>query len=263
MRRCLPLGLGLVFFALVSAGPSAQITTEQFNAGAGGWQGSMFGNGAWTFTGGSARITFTNEVIPWPYVGTLSNLPTASGGSFTGNFDAAGIEIIGFRFFSASTNPSSVRLELGGPTSSYQKTFFPNVTGVWQTLVVSLQSVALGGWSNLQGNVGAFVSVRQNVKYVAIKVDRAAVVDLTHHGIDDIFLDRLPVVRSLTPFTGAIFALQGDYLRTNETYRIEATTNLTSEWSSVASMVATSRLQHFSIPVDGSASQTFFRFRGP
>ena len=263
MKSFLPLSMGLVFLASVSTGSSAQITTEQFNAGAGGWQGSSSFGGTWTFTGGAARVTFPDTgFIAIPDVGTLSNLPSASGGSFTGNFEAAGIELIGFRFFSATETPSSVRLVLGGPTSVYQTVFYPTVTGVWQTLAASLQSVQMGGWTNLNGPETDFEQVRQNVKYVAIRVDRAGAT-ARMHGVDEIFLDRLPVAGSLTPSTGTIFALQGEYLRTNETYRIEAATNLAGSWSPVASMVATSRLQLFSIPVDGSASQTFFRFRGP
>lgn len=88
----------------------------------------------------------------------MSNLTTASGGAITGNYDAAGIELIGFRFFSATELPSSVHLELGGTTTSFQTIFYPSVTGVWQTFAASLQSVELGGWTNLLGPVKLFVS---------------------------------------------------------------------------------------------------------
>lgn len=242
---------------------AAQYTTEQFTAGANGWQGSGDpGYGSWVFTGGAARVNFVDTGFPFPIVGRLSNAPTASGGSFTGNYDAAGIELIGFRFLSNTDMPASVSLELGGPTSVYQRIYYPSQTGVWHTFAASLRSVELGGWTNLQGPVTDFDQVRQNVKYVIIRVERAGTT-ARQYLIDDIFLDRLPVVGPLTPSTGAFFSLQGDYLRTNETYRIEAATNLTSAWSPVASMVATSRLQQFSIPSDDSPSQTFFRLRGP
>ena len=121
MKSFLPLSMGLVFLASVSTGSSAQITTEQFNAGAGGWQGSSSFGGTWTFTGGAARVTCPDTgYIAIPEVGRRSNLPTASGGAFTGNFEAAGIELIGFSFFADTETPNSGRLVLGGPSSIYQ-----------------------------------------------------------------------------------------------------------------------------------------------
>lgn len=261
MKSFLPLSMGLVFFASVSTGSSAQITTEQFNAGAGGWQGSSSFGGTWTFTGGAARVTFPDTgFVAIPDVGTLSNLPSASGGSFTGNFEAAGIELIGFRFFSATETPSSVRLVLGGPTSVYQTVFYPSGTGVWQTLAASLQSVQMGGWTNLNGPETDFEQVRQNVKYVAIRVDRAGAT-ARMHGIDDVFLDRLPAAGSLAVSTGGLLSLRADYLRSNTAYQVEAAPEVTGTWSLAQTLVATNSSQ--SINVTNTAPQAFFRLRGP
>lgn len=253
--------MGMVLCGAVQPAFSAQITTEQFNAGAGGWQGSSLGTGAWTFTGGAARVNFADTgFIALPDVGTLSNLPTASGGSFTGNYDAAGIELIGFRFFSATELPSSVRLELGGATSVYQKIFYPSVTGVWQTLAASLQSVELGGWTNVFGPTTDFAAVRQNVKYVTIKVDRAGATN-RQHGIDDIFLDRLPAAGAVTASTGAYFSLRWDYLRTGQAYRVESSSEVTGTWVLAQTLTATNRNQ--GVEVTNSAPRTFFRLLGP
>jgi hypothetical protein len=238
----------LLCLTLVLRASAAQYTTEQFTAGANGWQGSStLGTGSWTFTGGAARINFADTgFIAIPDVGTLSNLTTASGGAITGNYDAAGIELIGFRFFSATELPSSVRLELGGTTTSFQTIFYPSVTGVWQTFAASLQSVELGGWTNLLGPVGSFAQVRQNVRYVAIRVDRAGA-SARQHGIDDIFLDRLPAAGGLTVSTGGFFSLRADYLRSNTSYQLQAAPEVTGSWTLAETLLATNSTHFFSV----------------
>lgn len=45
-----------------------------------------------------ARVVFDPAPM-FPDIGTLSNAAGATSGSITGNFDAAGIDVIGFPFF--------------------------------------------------------------------------------------------------------------------------------------------------------------------
>ena len=254
--------MGLVFFTAVLTAPSAQITTEQFNAGAGGWQGSVAaGAGSWTFTGGAARVNFANTGFPVPFAGTLSNTPSASGGSFTGDFEAAGIELIGFNFFTATSLPSSVMLSIGGATSVYQRLFYPAQTGVWQTFAASLQSAESGGWINPQGPPADFEGVLQNVKYVTIQVDRDANEVARQYVIDDIFLDRLPAAGGLGVATGGLLSLRADYLRSNTTYQVQASPEVTGTWVLAQTLVATNRSQ--SIEVTHAADKLFWRLLMP
>lgn len=262
MKRILPLVMELVFLASVMPAPSAQITTEQFSAGANGWQGSSaYGTGSWVFTGGAARVNFSDTgFISLPDVATLSNLTTGSGGSFTGNYDTAGVELIGFSFLSNTSMPASVGIVLGGPTTVYQRIYYPTQTGVWHTFAASLKSVELGGWTNLQGPITDFDQVRQNVKYVNIRVERAGAT-ARQYLIDNIFIDRLPAAGSLAASTGGLVSLRADYLRTNLSYQIQSSPEVTGTWSLAQTMVATNRSQ--SIEVTNSASRLFWRLVMP
>lgn len=253
--------MGMVLGGVVQPTYSAQITTEQFNVGAGGWQGSGDpGYGSWTLTGSVARLNFNDTGLPFPIVGSLSNTPTASGGSFTGNYDVAGVEMIGFSFLSNTDMPSSVTILLGGPTTVYQRIYYPTQTGVWHTFAASLKSVELGGWTNLQGPSTDFDQVRQNVKYVTIRVERAGTT-ARQYLIDDIFLDRLPAAGALTTSTGAFFSLHCDYLRTGVEYRVESSLDVTGTWVLAQTLIATNRNQ--GVDVTNSALRAFFRIFGP
>ena len=99
--------------------PAAQPTNESFTAGASGWAGTTgstpFGEtGVWSFTGGAARVLFFNPGFPVPDSATLSNTPTASGGAFTGNYDQAGINLIGFSVLAPQIVPDGFVILEGG-----------------------------------------------------------------------------------------------------------------------------------------------------
>lgn len=244
----------------LSAG--AQYTTETFSAGASGWQGTTeFATGSWTYTGGVVRLTFNDtSFVVIPDVGSLSNQVTASGGAFTGNYVGAGIDLIGFRFLSNTDMPSSVRLHLVGPTSEYRRIFYPNQTGVWVTLAASLAGAAEGGWVRVGGAGQDFDQVRQQVRYVAIKVDRAGTT-LRHYFIDDIFLDRLPATQQLALSTNGLLQAQVNYLRTGSYYQVEAAPEVTGTWNLVQAWTATNRLQ--ALELTNGAFRRFWRVNLP
>lgn len=228
LRALLPW---LLASAPVSA---ASYTTETFSAGAGGWQGSSeLGTGSWTYTGGVAKLTFSDTgFVAIPDVGSLSNNGTASGGAFTGNYVAAGIEVMGFRFLSNTDMPSSVRLHLVGPTSEYRRIFYPSQTGVWVTLAASLASAEAGGWDRIGGPNTDFLNVLQDVRRVSIKVDRAGST-VRQYFMDEIFLGRRPAASAMAMGTQGLVAVQVDSLQSNVTYRVEAAPDVTGTWSSV------------------------------
>jgi hypothetical protein len=240
---------------------SAQPVVVGFDSSAENWVGSsQIGTGSWNFTGGVARLSFSDTFPIFFDSGTLSNLPSASSGSFTGNYDAAGIRAIGFSFLATTAKPSGVVLEIGGVTSVYQRQFSVATTGVWHHFSASLASVQEGGWTNLAGPVGDFASVRQNVRYVTIKIARDASAGPRQYLIDNIFLGREPVAGDVLQ-PGGSFRLLGEDLQSNLTYYVESSPEVTGTWSVAQSFVATNQTQ--SINLTNDAHRQFWRMRFP
>lgn len=227
---------------LAHAAGSAEIHKEPFAAGANGWEGSVqLGAGAWTFTGDVARLTFSDTTpAPIPDIGILSNLPWASSGSFTGNYDQIGIELIGFRFMAPTDLPSGITLRWGGSTSVYHRQFIVTQTGTWQTLAASLANAEAGGWSVVEGSLSDFQEARKKVQFVSIRIQRSGTTERSYL-IDDLFIDRRAAAGTLQ-FTGdATAQLSWGDLVSNLTYRVEAATELTGTWTTVQHVLATNR----------------------
>lgn len=238
----------------------AAITTETFNAGADGWDGSVALSGSWTFTGGVAQAIFDDIGVPFPDTAVLSNQPSAASAAFTGNYDAVGIELIGFRFRAPTHLPSDVVLSWGGSTSVFQRSFPVAQTGVWYTFAASLASAALGGWTNASGSLTDFETARQQVKFVAIRISRAGSTERRYQ-IDDVFLDRLPVGGGFSVGASDL-SLQWSSLRSGMTYRVEGTTNLlATPWSALDTFAASNATQQTTVP--GTNAIQFLRLTIP
>ena len=54
-----------------------------------------------------------------------------------------------------------------------------------------------------------------------------------------------------------------NYLQLGSSYTMQESPSLNGPWKDAQTVTATSRLQQFSIPANGSAAQAFFRLRGP
>jgi hypothetical protein len=242
---------------------SAQPTNETFTGGSNGWVGttaSAFGSfGIWSFTGGAARVLFPNPGFPVPENATLSNTPSASSGSFTGNYDAVGIATIGFSFLAPQIVPSGfVVLEWAGSTSVFQRGFTVATAGVWYHFTASLADVDRHQWTTLLGSSNDFAAARQSVKYVTIRFSRNGL--LEHQFIiDDVFLAGQPGGASISrDFDGMI---RWDSLVAGVGYQVQSTTNLiAAPWVAVESLTATGVL-HTTIITNSARETESFRIR--
>jgi len=240
---------------------SARITNETFAGGANGWMGTtVFGSGQWSFTGGTARIKF-NTGFAFPDSATLSNSASASSGAFTGNYDQAGINLIGFSFLAPQIVPSGfVILEWGGSTSIYQKGFTVSTTGVWHNFAMSLSDQAKGQWTTIQGSINDFTAARQSVSFVTIRVTLNGVM-FHEFLIDNIFLAGQPGISNYVFSGGSIFSMHMNELQSNLTYHVEAAPDVTGVWTFAQSFIATNRIQ--TVNITNSAPQQFWRTKIP
>ena len=239
---------------------AAQPAVESFSGGANGWEGiSDFGTGNWFFTGGVARVVF-DPVPLFPDIGTLSNAAGATSGSFTGNFDTAGIEVIGFSFLAPTTLPASsvVELEWGGSTSVYRRGFSVTQTGVWFAFTASLQEVDKNQWTVNKGSLNDFAAARQSVNHVALRVARTLTV--AHQFLfDNLFVAGLPGGASVVH--GPSNRIEWDGLLAGLNYQVQSTTNLVaSPWVTVESLTATGAL-HSTIITNTVRDMEAFRIR--
>jgi hypothetical protein len=262
MRSAKPAGLaGILLINLwVSSAETAQPAVETFSAGANGWEGvAEFGTGSWVFTGGMARVVFDPAPM-FPDIGTLSNAAGATSGSFTGNFDAAGIDVIGFSFLAPNTLPASsvVELEWGGSTSLYRRGFSVMQTGVWYTFTASLQEEDKNQWTVNKGSLSDFSAARQTVHHVAVRVGRT--LSVTHQFVmDDLFVAGLPGGASIV--REASNRIVWDGLLAGLDYQVQSTTNLiASPWVTMEALTATGAL-HTTVITNAVREMESFRIR--
>jgi|GEM_PF-3768682 len=240
--------------------PAAQPALESFSVGANGWEGiSDFGTGTWSFTGGAARVVF-DPVPLFPDMGTLSNAAGATSGSFTGDFDVAGIDVIGFSFLAPTALPASsvVELEWGGSTSVYRRGFSITQTGVWYTFTASLQEEDKNQWTVHKGSMSDFAAARQSVDHVALRVART--LTTAHQFVfDDLFVADVPGGASFARDSSSRIVWDG--LLAGLDYQVQSTTNLiAAPWVTVESLTATGAL-HTTIITNAVRDMEAFRIR--
>jgi hypothetical protein len=237
---------------------AAQPAVEGFSGGANGWVGvTEYGTGTWTFTGGVARVVFA-PVPLFPDIGTLSNAPGATSGSFTGNFDNAGIDVVGFSFLALNALPASsvVELEWGGGTSVYRRSFSITQTGLWYNCVASLLEEDKNQWTVSKGSLTDFATARQSVTHVAVRLART--LSVSHQFlIDDLFVAGMPGSASMT--RDATGRIEWDGLLAGIGYQVQSTTNLiAAPWVAVESLTATGIL-HTTIITNAAKEGEAFR----
>lgn len=244
MNAAFPWGVGLAVYLLLAPAQAAQITTEQFSAGANGWTGTVslslgFPAGEWAFNSGAARLTlYDNGGFPSFASGALRLTAAASSGAFTGNYDTAGIEVIGFRILAENWTGTNVLVRWGGSTSEYQRLVAITQTGVWQTVAFSLARADLVNWTVFNGSISDFEAARADVKSFKIEITQDSGFE-ENYQIDDVFVDRLPAALALGAGSNGL-QVNWQHLRTGFSYRVESATSLTPpNWTSVTSLVAT------------------------
>lgn len=237
----------------------AQITNESFSGGTGGWVGSggFGGTWAWTFTGGVARVQFINPGIQFPDYAELVNT-----GAFAGDYDLAGINLVGFSFIAHNLIPggTNVILEWGGSTSVYQMGFTVSSTGLWYHFSASLSDAAQGRWTLRQGSMTDFPAARQSVSHVTIRVNRNGIPEHSF-SIDDIFLANQPAVGLLGPTSGTSTYFRADSLLVNHAYEVESSPAVTGTWTVIQSFIATNAMQW--VAITNSGPQQFWRMVNP
>lgn len=225
---------------LVLAGASlcargAGVHTETFSSGRMGWTNT----GTWVTAGtnNALRGQFGSQSIPSPESGSWAATNTSSGGAFVGDYDAAGIRLVGFSFMAQDVLPSSALIRWHGPSGSFFRSFLPYVTatGAWCRVAFSLADKAAGGW--VGGTEEAFQTGLTNVQWVEIQVTRAGTA-AQRYFLDEVFLDGLPEGTRIR-----FGEVSWTPLRTNVAYGVEVAEDPGGAWTEADSFSATNREQ--------------------
>ncbi len=234
----------------------AQPYVEDFSAGGGSAEGSLtLGAGTWSYTGGIARVHMA-ATAPFAIPDTAMLRPTLP--SFTGNVTAAGGKVLSFRFRAGSPKPSHLYVEIAGGTSIFQRSFTVSDSGEWQTMMVSLESMAAGGWQAKRGTGNDFAATLEDVTSIAFKVRRAGATAV-EHAIDDITIDGLPGAGSaMVSHDGML--LSWDKLQIGAEYVVQKSEAMSGPWVDAMFLTVTGLHQQVPFAPDDS-DQTFYRLR--
>lgn len=258
-HRCQRTAAGLLVWLLGLSVRAAQMHSESFGTSAAGWTN----DGQWAAfgaTNGHLQGRF-NAILgpPTPQSGKFIATNTASGGAFIGDYDAAGLVLMGFSIYAADVLPSAVLLRWhGGDGFAYFRGGLATnliTTGVWYSLVFSLQDKAAGGW--VGSSATNFAAARQAVTRIELQIDRNGAT-AQHYAVDNFFVDAVP---SVTAFSAGALPphLAIAPLQTNATYHIDASVTPTGAWTSAELLVATNRTMTWPIPDPGAFTTRFFR----
>lgn len=255
-----PARLGAVLALLAAVPhrlPAAQLGTEPFAAGANGW--SAISNFATVvYADGAALISFQAQGFPNPEDGALAASNSASSGSFTGNYAAAGISLLAFEVMATGAVPSDLAVELAGPAGYVRRSFEDSIgrTGAWYAVAASLLSAAAGGWN--EAPAGCFSAVLADVRHLQISAARNGLsaqlvrIDNVHLGVNHRALDFPPPVAD----EGALS--WGD-LRVGQLYTLQTAAEPGGVWSDVVGFAATGAIHTVSLPTLTNAPWACFR----
>lgn len=221
---------------------AAAVHVETFAAGAAGWTNA--GTLQLAATNQTLRGLFAAQGVPIPETGSFMATNASSGGAFTGDYDAAGIRLVGFSFMAQNVLPSSALVRWQGPTSSFFRSFASYVaaTGVWYRFAFSLANKDAGKW--VGGSATAFDEGLQAVKSLEIQLTRAGMAAQRYY-LDDVFVDGLPfgTLRS----TGGVEVLWSS-LRTNVAYAVQSADQPSDPWNAAGNFTATGATQAWPDP---------------
>lgn len=215
------LSTASVLLILLSGGVGHAATTytEEFSSGLSGWTntGSALGI-VWRHSNGTAQVQFNNQMFPFPESAVLVASNAASGGAFTGNYESAGIGVIGFDFMTLRTNPSILQCEWRSGTNIFFKdlTAYVGPTGVWHSFCLPIASGDASFWAGAAGSL--FASSRTAVTAVAITVQRRTATSEVYR-VDRIYVDRRHQLGQPVFTTNTILAAEN--LRTGRWYSVE------------------------------------------
>jgi hypothetical protein len=230
---------------------------ETFSGSLGGWTNT--GSPAWRSTNDYAQVTFSAS--PTPQTSTLIATGTLASAAFTGDYTAAGMTLLGFKFRAEQVLPSGLTLRWMRTTNGYFRNLQTAVlaTGIWYQFHFSLQDKETGGWDGDPGDL--FTQVLAGVDTVALAVTKPATLAASSFRIDDVVIDRLPAATHVAALSATTTLLRWDYLQTNVSYQLEYAEAPTSDWAAVQSWLATNR-QH-DLSATGLPDWLFWRLRMP
>jgi hypothetical protein len=213
-------------------------TIETFTAALNDWTNTP-GSTVWRATNQFAEVAFAASLVP----ATSSLIVTGgiSGSAFIGDYDAKGIEAIGFKFRAEQVLPSTLTIRLLSGTNGY----FQNVqtriavTGVWYQFVFSLESRDAGSWDGDAPEL--FPIVRQQIDSIAISVTKPSTMVTSRFRIDDIFIDRMHTAGAVPSSSSAVPVITAEFLQTNLVYGIETAPSLGGPWTREQTINATNR----------------------
>lgn len=246
--------LGLVVQTRASA---AVRTNESFSSGMSSWRGG----GSLVVTSlvsGMLRGQFASQTIPTPDSGSFVCTNISSGGSFTGNYAAAQIGLIGFSFMAQQVLPSEFVVRLYGPSGSFFRSLTNRLTsvGVWHHFLISLQDREQGGWNG--GDEEAFQTALSDVRWLQIYVQRNGE-QLQQFFLDDVFLASAPRAAAHNAENETTLQITWNNLLTGVVYRVESTPQDFGSWTVEAAFTASSASVISSIPVNTNIPASSFR----
>ena len=249
----------LLCLAGASAVRAASVYTEGFGGGMSGW--TNYDLYAWQATNGYAQVRFGGSGLPLPSEVTLLASNNASGGAFSGNYLAAGIGVVGFRFMAVSALPTDLLFQWQRGTSYYSRLLTPGIasTGVWYQFVLSLAGKDEGGWSGSPAS--EFTNALAAVDQIRLNLKVTLSASPTFYRLDDFFTDRPPAAVAVANPDGPPASVTWTYLRTNLTYRVQVADAPANAWSNLVAFTATNRTQEVSVTNAPPDPYGFFRLR--
>lgn len=172
----------------------ASLFTESFATNFSGWQaGVSSGSGAWSWNAGQLRLDFDlQDSFPYPDQGLLTATNTSSGGRFTGSWDDAGADALGFEFVADTVPPNGLEMKLFGPNGSvFSRALAAPPSGRVESYFIPAGGLADGCWLGLPNNTeAAFSAMRTNVQRMRLTVFRGATMTPHSFRVDNIHLTR-------------------------------------------------------------------------
>ena len=232
---------------------AAAVYTETYSDGLAGW--TNVGSVQLTTTNHALRERFAAQSIPVPETGSFVATNTSSAGAFTGDYVAAGVQLIGFSFMAKEVLPSSALVRWIGPTSSYFQSFSSYVvaTGIWYKMAFSLANGAAGQWSG--GAVEGYADALLDVRGLEIQVTRAGMGAQSYY-IDDVFTDALPVG---SPNAADGKQVAWSQLRSNVVYVVESAETAVGPWEFLDDFIATGRSQIWQDEASSNITRRVYR----
>ena len=239
-------------------GRGASVRIESFDSALNGWTNAV-GTTTWRATNGYAQLSLSAS--PAPASSALIATGLLGTASFTGDYRAAGIELIGFKFRAEQAAPSTLTLRLLGGTNGFFRNLQESVvaTGVWYQFFVSLQGKTAGGWDGDPAE--QFEAVLSNVTQVAVVVTKNSSMVATRYQVDDVVIDRLPAMTDAVRQSDGSTLVRADNLQTGVLYRVEQSPEVMGTWSVAGSLAATNREQ--TVSVTNTAQRLFWRLSFP